>query len=312
MTNLKLPAFGRPTTSSEFESLFGCIQAETILCTRTTPRDSYTDTINILHASTDVESAAVEIDQMVSFMEQRGFDVKRRPDQHDWPNANMLVLDMGKRGLPDMDKVADIIIRVAGLMQEQDVLFYGVNCDEVSWSGDPAHPLCVGWEFGFEGCCMLHNYIRNRDNPHFWPGFYVFTVGLFEAHIDHIIGRDGKNIKKKIDRVVDVLGGYDRDSQDIELFRAAAHMIREVRNACVHLPYNTSSQEMGKWRDRLDCAMDGFDKAVKCSGRNDLLIGRPISGDPLSVFNRYCARVALAASRWIYYCHKLVPANTNR
>lgn len=77
---------------------------------RAAPKGSDTGTVRILHASTDIDSAATELGQMAAFMERMDFTVKRERGLCDWPSADVLVLGTDERRLTDLEGVLDVLV----------------------------------------------------------------------------------------------------------------------------------------------------------------------------------------------------------
>ena len=304
MAGLKLPVFGRPLTASEFENPFTGISYEMLRCSR---KGSTRDTINILHASPDVNLVDAEITQVVDFMKTVGFTVERERGPGGWVLADVLVFGVDEKLLPNTNCIFDTIVRGAGLIQGWDVLIYGIGVEPPGGIGEPELPLRAGQSFGLDGICMLHTHLRLRGNTHFWMGFFAYMAIELETYIDRIVGRTDDSLHDKICRLERELVDADMCGLDAKMFLSAANIVREVRNLHAHSQRGMSPGEILNRDTELHKSVQGFTRMAGHYRRLDLLAGSAGYLEGGSGWRRYLARTALAARRWIYDCQMLVP-----
>lgn len=308
LTNLdKLPVFGELPTAAEFIRLFDGLDLEMIRCTRTTPEDSAANTVNILHASPYIDSSEVEITRMVNFIKSRGFLVKResRHKPPDWHHADVLVLGTDDKRLPNLKGVLDTLVYRIGLVQGWDVLLYGTKSRVTTESIPPERPLCSGPRFGFDGMCVLHGHIVLRDDVRFWEGFFAYMAIELETYIDRVISRPAKNLYCKLNRLESDFKEANLHGDDAELFLAAAHLIRSLRNAFVHSQRNMSVEERRKRGSETDRLFLKFGDMASAK-RNSLLLGIDAYVESPHGQIKYFTRIALIARRWAYDLSKMV------
>lgn len=318
MADLKLPVFGKPSAESGFESLFGNLQTEMLWCTRDPPEDSSVDVVNILHVSADTSPAEAEVAQMADFMKTKGFAVRREAGPADWARANVLVMGVDDKPPSDQRVILDGLVRQAGLIQDLDVLLYGVGSEVDLMLGAPDKPLRTGRTFGFDGACLLHAHIRMRDNQQFWAGYLAHMTDKFGHLIASTIlilllvlhGKDDRpklTLDKKINRLVRVLGEAGLDGPDVELFRCAANIIRKERNRYAHMEGDLNPPGWLSFDNHYDYDLwEGFFRIAERYGRLDLLAGVDESevdnGQGRTLF---LTRLILTTHHWLLDCHKM-------
>ena len=303
----KLPVFGEFPTAAEFIRLFDGLGLEMIRCTRTTPEDSAANTVNILHASPDIDSSEVEITRMVNFIKSRGFLVTREPrhEPPDWHHADVLVLGTDDRRLPNLKGVLDTLVYRIGLVQGWDVLLYGTRSKVTTESIPPERPLCSGPHFGFDGVCVLHGHIMLRDDVRFWEGFFAYMAIELETYIDRVISRPEETLYGKINRLESDFKEADLYGDDAELFVAAAHLLRSLRNTLTHSQRNMSVEERRKRGSETDRLFLKFGDMASAK-RKSLLLGIDAYVESPHGQIKYFTRIALIARRWAYDLSKMV------
>ena len=295
----RLPVFGRSPTESEFGRLFSGISFEMVRCMRAAPKGSDTGIIRILHASTDIDSAAAELGQMAAFMERMGFAVKRERGLCDWPSADVLVLGTDERRLTDLGGVLDVLVYRIGLVQGWDVLLYGTSNKVTTKIQAPERPLCAGPAFGLAGICMLHGHIRMRDDVRFWQGFFAHMAVEVETWLDRILCTSEGSLNEKICRIERKIVDAGLYGQDAKMFLAAAHLVRSSRNAFVHSQRNVPAEEMRRRADKVDKLLREFSRIATMCGRADLLPRQDTHVANRHELIKCLTRIALFARRWV-------------
>ncbi len=82
-----------------------------------------------------------------------------------------------------------------------------------------------------------------RDDIRFWEGFFAYMAVELEAYLDRIISRPEEDPDAKIRRLERDFKEACLYGDDAELFLAAAHLVRSIRNAFVHSQRNISAEE---------------------------------------------------------------------
>lgn len=322
MADLKLPMFGKPSFESEFESLFDGLQTEMLWCTRPAPKDSVVDRVNILHVSPDTSLVETEITRMADFMKTRGFTVRREGGPVRWILADVLVLGVDEELLPNQHTILDGLVRRAGLIRGLDVMLYGIGVEVGPGRVEPNRQLYAGRDFGFEGVCMLHAHIRMRDNVQFWVGYLAYLTDQFEYLIEYTtilvsrILREENDLSKlrfteKINRFVRVLKKAGLDGPDVELFRCAAHTIRDVRNEAIHMASGINPPGQLSLGGNDHDWYEDFFRIAKRHGRRDLLVGMDWSEDGVVVsggWTLFLMRLIPTTHHWLRDCHKMAKA----
>ena len=174
----RLPTFCETPDRPYLDGAFGGIEAEVITYRRTAPKGLLTDTVT-LHASPDVKSSTRGVCAMNGSMRSRGFDAGWAEGPARWPLSDVPALDVD--GCADPDRVHAAIVDGAGLLRDHDVLLYGAGHSALDACERPGIPIRAGRRFGPDGICMLHSYVRHRDSPPFWAGFYAWITERVEA-----------------------------------------------------------------------------------------------------------------------------------
>lgn len=304
----KLPVFGEPPSDEEFYRLTGSLCFEMMWCTRTTPGGSAANTVNILHASPDVDSAEAEMTWMINFMKARGFVVNREPrhEPPDWHHVDVLVLGTDSERLPNLGAVLEMFVYRVGLVPYWDVLLYGTKQRIATQPKPPEHPLCSGPHFGLDGACMLHAHIMLRDDRRFWEGFFAYMAIELETYVDRIISRPEKDLNGKIRRLESDFREANLYGDDAMLFLAAAHLLRSLRNAFVHSQRNTSAEERQKRVNKISNLFREFRDAASNKKRGFLLLGTDAHVGDLHGQIKYYTRLSLIARRWAHDLSKMV------
>lgn len=303
----KLPVFGELPTAAEFIRLFDGLGLEMIRCTRTMPEGSAANTVNILHVSPDIDSAEAEITHMINFMKSRGYVVKWEPRHKppDWHHTDVLVLGTDDERLPNLKGVLDTIVYRAGLVQSWDVLLYGTKRRVTTQFIPLERPPCFGPHFGFDGACVLHGHIMLRDDMRFWEGFFTYMAIKLETYIDCVVSRPEKTLYGKINRLESDFKEADLYGDDADLFLAAAHLLRSLRNGLAHSQRNVSVKERRERGSETDKLFLRFSDMASAK-RKSLLLGIDAYVESLNGQIKYFTRIALIARRWVYDLSKMV------
>lgn len=298
----KLPAFGEIPNRADIVELFDGVDAEIVTYARIEPKDLLTDTITLLHASPNIKSSTGEICAMNRFMGGCGFGVEWREGPADWPFSDMLVLDVD--GCTSRQGVSATIAGAAGLMWDQDVLLYGAGYTSLDMYTGPGSPIRANRRFGSDGICMLHSYIRHRDTPPFWAGFYAYITERIEAYANQLLPANTQPLSKKLGCLEERLKQAELDGPDVRMFFAAIGVIRELRNRAAH-------PDTGMKKDpavALEYAMRYFGDVAKCCKRDDIFLSQIKLVDLPYGWYRYFTRMALATQRWLGECCEMAKA----
>ena len=302
----KLPVFGEIPTEEEFTRLFSNFDLEMIRCMRTTPGDSAANTVNILHVSPAIDSVEAEITHMINFMKSRGYVVKREPrhEPPDWHRTDVLVLGMDDKRLPNLEGVLNIVVYRAGLVQYWDTVVYGTE-KRVTVKTTMELPAGYGPRFGLDGVCVLHAHTKMRDDVRFWEGFFAYMAIELETYIDRAISRPEETMYGKINRLESDFKEADLYGDDAELFVAAAHLLRSIRNAFTHSQRNMSVEERRKRGSETDRLFLKFGDMASAK-RTSLLLGIDAYAEGRRGQLKYFTRIALIARLWAYDLSKMV------
>ena len=305
-----LPAFGQPPTVEDCNRVLGDLEVETLRCMRTT-LDGMPEAVNILHVSPGIGRVDAEIVRITDFMKAWGFTVKRKIWFNDWVNTDVLIFGLDESHLSQVDEALDILTHGAGLVQGWNVLIYGLDGKPTLEPDLFENPLLTDQNFGFDAICMLHAHMRLRSNTQFWTGYLAYMADRVEYGIMLLIENSshgkptnyGRNLSHKINILASEFGEAGVKKPDVELFTHAAHLIRVVRNAYVHLMAGKPPKQRVS---ELDSHMEEFYSVTERHARSDLCLGTRMSdaGDvgPFDVFTPFFVRLTLILDRWLRDC----------
>ena len=295
----QLPVFGKPLSGPNLENNFLGLQREMLRCTRVEPKDSDTNTVNILHMSVDIDSAKPEIQMIIDFMESDGFNVKREPGMMGALSTDVVILGIDKERLASLGGIFDTFVYGIGLLQGWDILLYGTSGTITTELMASERPWCSNASFGSLGICMLQTHLKIRDDMQFWIGFFAYMAIEVETSLDHILGRTKKSLHDKMIAMKHMLEKGDLYGSDAQLFCAAANVLRESRNIFVHSQRNVQAAEKKKRVEKVDDFLQTFYETAKSCDRTDILKCRNISNTDKHSFIKELTRIALCTRLWI-------------
>lgn len=294
----KLPVFGAPPPVWGVAGLAG-ISYEMLRCTHAAGEGSPMSTVNILHAAEDLDSAAGELSRMAAFMEDLGFEVVPERGPIDASAADVLVLGIDEWRRPHMNEVLDVMAYDIGLVQGWDVLLYGTS-GKISPETIPyERPLCAGPSFRSAGVRVLYGHIRLRTDARFWEGFFAHAGIELEDFVNGIVDRTEGSLHDKIECVGRKFEHAGLSKPDIELFLAAAHLIRDLRNTFVHSQRGITDEKKKKKAKRLQ----DLRKKALLHKRPYLTLGMDAPAENRRMLLKCLIRAALATRRWIRDYH---------
>ena len=296
---MDLPVFGETSLGSKIEQGNTIFSLELFSCTRLLPEDSEAGVVNILHVAADPYQGKPKLDQMLNYMKEIGFEVKRENKKY-WKTADVLVFGAYQLD-PNLVKVIiDEFARILGLVQYWDVLVY----DTKTTSKIPPYecPIYTGQEFSQEGIHMLSSHVKLRDDVRFWEGFFAHMAIDIESYLDRVIGTKG-DLNGKIQKMEKKINNDGLCGQNSRLFIAAAHLMRNSRNMFVHSQRNMSKEEKRKCTEKLDqymrsfCALIDFYKGIYLYPNTETNSVRGLI--------KYMIKIALFTRQWAYEYYKM-------
>ena len=300
----QLPVFGKLPSGPNLENDFLSLQREMLRCTHVAPKDSDTNTVNILHMSADIDSAKPELQMIVDFMKSAGFSVKREPGMVDALSTDVVILGIDKEWLASFRGIFDVFVYGIGLIQGWDVLLYGTSGTITTKLKASERPWCSNSSFGSLGICMLQAHLKMRDDRQFWIGFFAYMAIEVETFLDHILWRTKKSLHGKMIALKRMLKNDGLYGPDAQLFCAAANVLRESRNIFVHSQRNVQAAKRKKQAEKADDFLQTFYETAKSYGRTDILKCRNISNTDIHSRIKELTRIALWTRRWIYDLYK--------
>ena len=212
-------------------------------------REDPIKSVNVLHISTDLESARGTMDRLVSLMSEMGFN-SQYEDGLDVAKAldgtDVTIVGCDKSHHDDVRYfIQERIAR--GFLQiepESDVLWYGTDYFPQPPSGMDI--LCSEQNFSVESVCMIHAHSRRRDNIEMWRGSCVSMMIRIENIIDEILNTWNKDTWTKIHRFENKVREDGRWGPDADLFFAALAVIHDARNMAAHSNDHTPSTKQQK------------------------------------------------------------------
>ena len=127
------------------------LQTEMLWCERPAPKVSVVDRVNILHVSPDTNLVEVEVARMVGFMKMKGFTIRREAGPARWILADVLVLGVDEKLLPNQHVILEGLVRGAGLMLGLDVMLYRIGIEVSQGRVELNGPLYADQRFGLDG-----------------------------------------------------------------------------------------------------------------------------------------------------------------
>ena len=300
----QLPVFGKLPSGPNLENDFLSLQLEMLRCTRVAPKDSDTNTVNILHMSADINSAKLELQMIVDFMKSAGFCVKRESGMMGVLSTDVVILGIDKEWLASLGGIFDTFVYGIGLLQGWDVLLYGTSGTITTELKGSERPWCSNSSFGSLGICMLQTHLKMRDDRQFWIGFFTYMAIEVETFLDHILGTTNSHLYDKMTDMKHMLENDGLYGPDAQLFYAAANVLRKSRNIFVHSQRNVQAAERKKQAEKADDFLQTFYETAKSYGRTDILKCRNISNMDIHSRIKELTRIALWTRRWIYDLYK--------
>ena len=236
-TAIDVPVFGSEPDWNQCHPYGQDLRIEALRCTDR--RRNPGKFVNILHASTDLESSRDATDRLVSLMGEMGFNCQRRGGSYFEPSSDQSDVDVVIVGC-DKNHHNDVAYFIKERMArgfleivpELDVLWYGT--DYIPQPPQNMDLLCSDRNFSVEAACMVRAHIRRRGNIEMWRGSCVSMMIRIENIIDRMLntGSDGAWIK--IHRFEDRVRKDGQWGPDADLFFAALTVIHDARDMASH------------------------------------------------------------------------------
>lgn len=273
--------------------------------------------VNVLHLGTDLGAARPEMDRIVESMKNWGYVAKIKPDLILSNDRKMLlacsdtdVLVLGSDAARHAS--ADYVLRCMragwfGIVPHWDVLWYGADSVTEPHTEQPkphagrvSQPLYSGRKFALDGICLVHSHIRRRDDEFAMRGAYVSMLREIEGYINGLVKNAWKinSMDEKFKAFKDKVTNDGHSGSDVRLFFAALDILRNSRNAGVHLVRGLPPAQVKKRRERSEKLAADFDMLANAYNRP---LWPPIvsSLDDSHLINKWEFGVAHMAATWL-------------
>ena len=281
LSNVDAPVFGSEPDWNQLHRYGKILQIEMLRFA-----DEHKDPdklVNVLHVSTDLESAQGTIDRLVLLMGEMGFNCQREDGlyvKHDRScDADVDVVIIGCDRSHHDDVAYFIQKRIShGFLEispELDVLWYGTD---YSPQLDAKRPLLYSdHDFSVKSSCMIHAHIRRRDNIEMLRGLCISMMVRIENIIDGMLNTWNKGTRTKIHRFEDRVRKDGRWGPDADLFFATLNIIRNARNMAAHSNEYISNKKQLKRKLETEHLTDTLNKLADRYERRYLKFKHDIS-----------------------------------
>lgn len=235
--------------------------------------------VNMLHLDTDLGVARPKMDRIVKFMGRWGYTVDVESDLRLYNDREMFLTgrdtDMLVLGSDAARRASAYYVLWCvgagwfGIMPYWDVLWYDTgrvpepNTERLKpHMGSVSPPLCSGPQFALDGICLAHAHIRRRDDKLALLGAYASMLGDIEGHITGLMPRARKmrSMSKKFEAFKTKVVKDRNGGPDIGLFFAALDVLRDSRNAGIHLVKNMPPAQVDRKRRRNEALLAYFER----------------------------------------------------
>ena len=264
---IDIPKFGSPSDLDESSLHLPGFFIEMFRCTNSNGGSS--KYVNILHVSTDLKCALSEIDRIVQFMKEKGFDVSHEQSLNMENGMNVDIVIVGSEAARFED--AYYIIRrmslgFLGIVPYWDVLWYGID-DIPPYLPMATQLLRSNHMFSMDGICLIHAHIRRRDDVTGWNSLYLAMAVTIENYIDKMMDTwNVRNAYEKISKFEVKVKSDGRGGPDAELFFAAADVIRSTRNLGAHALVNMPAEKLKEKVEKMNKLIAKFDELAERYG----------------------------------------------
>ena len=188
--------------------------------------------VNILHCSTELEHVFYEMDRIVQFMKDEGYDVKRQPPKL-WRDADILIVGSGTAHLVDVNYIIYTSLRL-GLMPNWDVLHYGIDYNPESVMPFQNQVLYSNNVFSTRAIGLVSAHIMRRDDVITLSGLHISMLTAIELDIDTMLQSWKMRFTDKIKLFRQKIKNDGNWGPDAEMFFAAVSIIQTGRKIAAH------------------------------------------------------------------------------
>ena len=220
--------------------------------------------VNILHFGTDLDEVRSEIDRIVSFMTEKGFEHTRDKNPVSLNDADMIIMGSDAARFESANDVAEVIIFGRnGLMPYWDVLWYGTDYTPKPVFMPTMSPLCSGRTFAMDEICLIHAHIRRRDDISAMYEIYAPIMILIEGCMDNMMGTWKERAEDKIKAFRRRVECDGRCGHDADLFFAAMAALRRIRNIGVHSFIGMPKDDINKKLEQFKTSTVEFERLAQ-------------------------------------------------
>ena len=309
-----VPKFGAPPDLEESRSHHTeDFAIEVFQCTN--PDEGRGKYVTILHTSTDMNETRSEMNKIVQFMMDRGFDVKHKSDLDADDNMVVDVIILGSEATRFGDAYS-IIRRISmgflGLVPYWDVLWYGTDYTPQPDMSTTMKPICSSQAFSLDGICLIQAHIRRRNDVAAWDGLYILALKEIENYIDTIMKiQSMRSATSKIREFKARVKSDNLWGPDAELFFAAVEIIRNARNTGAHPLVNLPKDKLTSMIDKGNQLIVEFDELAKkygCPFRPPMFV-LPIPPEYTAIHLKWLISLTQVTVAWISEYPE--PSNSN-
>ena len=311
LMNIDTPTFGSEPDWNKSKIYGSSLRIEMLWCTDV--RGDQSKSVNVLHASTDLESANSSMDRFILLMKEMGFDCRRESglntDASSGLGADIDVVIVGSDQNHSNNAnyfIQRIALGFLEIVPELDVLWYGT--DYTPQQPQDMNLQCSNRAFSVEAACLVHSHARRRKDIAMWRGLCVSMLLRIEDIIDGMLNTWNREAWKKIHMFEDRIRKDGRWGPDADLFFAAVAVILDARNVAAHTQDNMPAKKRQEQEAISKNLTDCFNKLAEMHRRPYLKFKHNIS-IPDRAYKRlkWMNGIAQIATTWIYKYSQLPP-----